>query len=227
VVDTVGPQVTKVFFNHLNGQIDVTFSNAVSGLNSSTLADAANYSFRKVHVEKQHGLLYRVNVISVTPAGNGTVENVILTINGGQPIHGGFYTFVIRSARPDLVSGVQDVAGNALDGEFYGFFPSGNHVPGGNFVARLDAVHNWILPPKSVIGMATPVFPPGTKEGVTIVTKGSGAARHHRRIIAGAARHLARHISHEPSIRARAHDIALHDVVSSRTGVSRSSLAHT
>src|SRR5262249_49976418 len=45
VVDTVGPQVTHVFFNHLNGQIDVTFSNAVSGLNSNTLADAANYSF--------------------------------------------------------------------------------------------------------------------------------------------------------------------------------------
>ena len=179
VIDTVGPQVSKLLFNHLNGQIDVTFTNSLSGLNSNTLADAANYSFSKVHRNKQNGHNYLVNVISVSPTGNGNIENVVLTINGGQPIRGGYYDFVIHSARPDFISGVQDVAGNALDGEFYSYFPSGNHVPGGDFEAQIDAVHNRILSPETVVGRATPVVPPGTREPVTIITKGSGLRRQH------------------------------------------------
>jgi hypothetical protein len=106
VVEPVGPQMTKVFFNHSNGQNDVSFSNAVSGLNSGTLADAANYSFRRVHNAEQNGRLYRVDVILVNPAGNCNVENLVLSINAGQPIRGGFYNFVIRSARHEFVSGV-------------------------------------------------------------------------------------------------------------------------
>jgi hypothetical protein len=49
-----------------------------------------------------------------------------------------------------------------LDGEFYGFFPSGNNVPGGDFAARLDAVHNRIFPAQTIVGFATPNVPPGT-----------------------------------------------------------------
>jgi len=39
--------------------------------------------------------------------------------------------------------GITDTAGNALDGEFYGFEPSGNHKPGGDFQALLIANHNF------------------------------------------------------------------------------------
>jgi hypothetical protein len=106
VVEPVGPQLTKVFFNHSNGQIDVSFCNAVSGLNSGTLADAANYSFSKVHNADQNGRLYRVNVILVNLASNCNVENLVLTINAGEAVRGRFYDFVIRSARPGFVSGV-------------------------------------------------------------------------------------------------------------------------
>ncbi len=178
VVDTVGPQVSKLVFNHLNGQIDITYTDNLSGLNDNSLADAANYSFSKVHKNKQDGHNYLVNVISVSPGGNGNTENVVLTINNGRPIRGGYYNFVIDSASPDFVSGVQDVAGNALDGEFYGYFPSGNHVPGGDFLAQIDAVHNRILPPKTVLGHASPVVPPGTPASGATVTRRNGLSRY-------------------------------------------------
>jgi hypothetical protein len=72
--------------------------------------------------------------------------------------------FTVRSG------GVRDIAGNALDGEFYGFFPSGNNVPGGDFVARLDAIHRLILPAQTVVGTASPVTPPGTKPSPAVIT---------------------------------------------------------
>jgi large repetitive protein len=170
VIDGTGPRVSSVFFDRHNGQIDVTFTDNLSGMNNSTLADASNYSFSKVHIAKQNGRPFLVNVIAVSPPGNSRFESVVLTIDQGHSIRGGFYIFLIRSARPDLVSGVQDVAGNALDGEFYGFFPSGNRVPGGDFVAELDAIHNRIFAPKTVIGGASPAFLPVTP-GTSTSTK--------------------------------------------------------
>ena len=161
-IDTTGPKVSNVFFNRLSGQVDVTFTDNLAGLNDASIGDAANYSFAKVRAARQGAFLYKVNVIGISPNTNATTENVTLTINGGQPIRGGHYLFTIRSKSPALPSGVQDLAGNALDGEFYGFFPSGNNVPGGDFVARIYAVHNRILPPMTVIGNGSPVVPPGT-----------------------------------------------------------------
>jgi hypothetical protein len=60
------------------------------------------------------------------------------------------------------LTGVQDLAGNALDGEFYSFFPSGNNHVGGDLVAELDAVHHRVYAPKTNVGTASPVYPPGT-----------------------------------------------------------------
>jgi hypothetical protein len=94
---------------------------------------------------------------------------VVLTINSGRQLRGGRYYFTVISGAG--ATGIRDVAGNALDGEFYGFFPSGNNIPGGNFVAGLDAVHNTIFAPRTIIGHATPVSPPGTPAtGTTIPT---------------------------------------------------------
>ncbi len=76
-------------------------------------------------------------------------------INGGEALRGGTYTYTVNSG------GVQDIAGNALDGEFYGFFPSGNNIVGGNFVAVLDSVHNRIYSPSPQQGFGSPVQPPG------------------------------------------------------------------
>jgi hypothetical protein len=164
VVATHGPKVVSVFFDRLHGQVDLTFQAGPAGLLDSTLVDASNYSFSKVNLARQGLNLYKVSGVSMAPGGNATTESVVITINGGRPIHGGSYNFVIRSAAPGgLASGVQDVAGNPLDGEFYRYFPSGNNVPGGDFRVRLVAIHHKIFPPETIFGRSTPVTPPGTR----------------------------------------------------------------
>ena len=86
----------------------------------------------------------------------------------------------VRSV-PTNLTGVRDIAGNALDGEFYGYFPSGNNARGGDFIAELDAVHHTIFAPKTVIGKATPVSPPGTlPSNTTIPTHNPGESRPRR-----------------------------------------------
>ena len=49
---------------------------------------------------------------------------------------------------------VQDLAENHLDGEFYGSFPSGNDINGGDFVAELQAYHDKVFAPQTIIGTA-------------------------------------------------------------------------
>ena len=75
-----------MFFDRLHGQIDITFQDNLAGMNDATLADAANYSFSKVHLANQKDHIFLVNVISVTPNFNGLTENVVLTLDHGQPI---------------------------------------------------------------------------------------------------------------------------------------------
>ena len=68
VIDTVGPKVTSVNFNRLQGQIQVTFqdfggvNNAGVGLNVATVIDANNYQLTTVHHPRVGK--YRVNIIS-------------------------------------------------------------------------------------------------------------------------------------------------------------------
>jgi hypothetical protein len=82
---------------------------------------------------------------------------VEVSINKNQAIRGGSYRFTVKSG------GIEDVAGNALDGEFYGNFPSGNNQAGGNFVANLDNVHDRVQPPLPVTTTASPLTPAGVK----------------------------------------------------------------
>ena len=117
-------------FDRVDGQIDLTFQDSLSGLDQAEVIDAANYQLTKLHTIRG---TYVVNVISATPNGPTGPENVVLTINDGRQLRGGIYYFTVFSGAG--ATGIRDVAGNALDGEFYGFFPSGNNIPGGNFVA--------------------------------------------------------------------------------------------
>lgn len=151
VIDTVGPKVTNVVFGPTTGQVLATFQDDRSGMDLATVADAANYSIVRRH--RPAGSLL-VTALPTTGGPTGSV-NTSIVINGGQPLRGGVYTLTIRSG------GLADVAGNALDGEFYGYFPSGNNVPGGDFIAQLDALHRTVFPARTVIGTASPVKPPG------------------------------------------------------------------
>ena len=183
VIDTVGPKVTNVSFNRLSGEIQVTIqdfgglNNTGVGLNPSSLIDANNFSLTKFH---QHGpAAFLVTSINVTPGTLTGSQLVTLQFNGGKTLRGGHYFFTVHSVRPTNLTGVRDIAGNALDGEFYGFFPSGNNARGGDFIAELDAVHHTIFAPKTVIGTATPVSPPGTlPSNTTIATHDPGSQAH-------------------------------------------------
>lgn len=124
-VDTIAPRVTATSVapgatltaGSLSYQ--VTFSEPMRTANILTTGDFnLNGNFR--------GASYTPTTLSFNPAGT------VLTINyTGLPDDS--YTLT-------LIAGVTggtnftDVAGNALDGEFSGTFPSGNGVAGGNFV---------------------------------------------------------------------------------------------
>jgi hypothetical protein len=70
-------------------------------------------------------------------------------------IRGGFYLFTIRDSSNGN-SSVQDRAENHLDGVFYGSFPSGNGINGSDFVAEIDAFHNKVFAPQTIVGTASP-----------------------------------------------------------------------
>jgi hypothetical protein len=167
------PKVTDLAFNRVQGEITVSFQdfngppNVGISLNQATLVDANNYRLTKFH---QHGpAAFRVTSITAGPATTSGAQTVTLHINHGKYLRGGHYFLQIRSISPKDLTGIQDIHGNALDGEFYGFFPSGNNVPGGDFIAELDAVHHTIFAPGTVVGTATPVSPPGTRPSNTTI----------------------------------------------------------
>ena len=153
LIDTAGPKVTNVLFNRLNGEVDVVFQDGLSGMNLATLVDSNNYSLTKPHSLPAKFLVTSLNIVPLGIGPTAPVE-VRVIFNSGAVLKGGFYTFTIHSTSGGRYA-VQDVAGNDLDGEFYGTFPSGNSVPGGDFVAMLDAFHNKVFAAQTVVGTAS------------------------------------------------------------------------
>lgn len=156
VIDTAGPVIASASFNRLSGQVDYVIQgpSPASGVNLATLLDSANYELTKVHANKAFPGKWIVTNISVTPGTAAHSFNVAVTFNNGAPIRGGFFLFTIRDSTRHR-SSVQDIAGNSLDGEFYGSFPSGNGIPGGDFIAEFSSFHNKIFPPQTIVGTAS------------------------------------------------------------------------
>jgi len=165
VIDTVGPKIMGAAFTPKEGFVGVQYqdfggpSNAGSGMNLATVQDPSNYAFAFVSSPVRG---YRppsrwlVGPIGVDPGTAVGPQTARVVLNGGAAIRGGVYMIRIRSAASDAPSGVQDIAGNALDGEFYGTFPTGNNVPGGDFAAMLDAIHGRVFAPQSTVGPGRP-----------------------------------------------------------------------
>jgi hypothetical protein len=101
---------------------------------------------------------------------------VVATVNGGRRLRGGFYTLRIRSG------GVQDVAGNPLDGKFFGTFPSGNGSPGGDFMARIVSVRKVIFAPAPVSSTVSPLVPRGTADRFSSIPATSAIRETRRRL---------------------------------------------
>ncbi|HKM55193.1 MAG TPA: Ig-like domain-containing protein, partial [Isosphaeraceae bacterium] len=174
LIDTVGPRITAADFNRLTDTATFIFQdlqqNGVtpggSALLVQSLSDAANYSLNRVSPKPPGTFI--VTSISVTP--DPTIPyayDVAVVFNNGAPIiKGGYFQVIARAESVLLPSGIQDLAGNALDGEFYGpQSASGNGVPGGNFIANFEDIHHGTLGhgysgPVTIIGTPQPNDPP-------------------------------------------------------------------
>jgi hypothetical protein len=71
-----------------------------------------------------------------TPIG---VDEVVVLFSRGKGLNPGRYLLQIPA------SGITDIAGNPLNGQFTGSYPSGNMGAGGNFVARFTAYRKKTL----------------------------------------------------------------------------------
>jgi Bacterial Ig-like domain len=149
VIDTVAPVITAATFDRFTDTLTVTYQDNLSGLALASVTNGAFYHLSaqplspKVPVPK----LLLPTAIDFTPGATATDPfEVSVVFNNGHKVRGGRYLIVIDSGVAD--TGIHDVAGNALDGNFYGTFPSGDGLPGGDFAASIDTFHNNIvLPP--------------------------------------------------------------------------------
>jgi hypothetical protein len=147
VVDTAPPVITSLSFNRFDATLSATFQDNLSGMDLASLTNSAFYHISarplssKVHVPAT----ILPTSISFTP---GALPSdpvaVSVVFNKGRAFRGGKYEVIINSGTGD--NGIQDVAGNALDGNFYGPFPTGDGLAGGTFVAQISTFHNVVLP---------------------------------------------------------------------------------
>ena len=170
VAPSGAPQVSYVQFEPLTGKIQVTFSGDLAGYNTAQLTDPANYSLTPIETRAilpthdpsrpKAGVVlapeFKITGATLsTPAAPDMPESIIVSVDNNQPLRPGSYRFTIHSA------GITDLAGRALDGEYFGTFPSGDGRPGGEFVAILAQVKNTVLPALPTTNQSSPLFPPG------------------------------------------------------------------
>ena len=66
-IDTVGPKITALELDRLDGQVDLTLQDNLSGMDQAEVMNTANYQLTKLPHEFSG--TYIVNVISATPDG--------------------------------------------------------------------------------------------------------------------------------------------------------------
>ncbi|MDE2507750.1 MAG: toll/interleukin-1 receptor domain-containing protein, partial [Planctomycetota bacterium] len=147
-IDTQGPKITGFQFDPLTGQFAVTYQDNIVGLDQASILNGANYTFTATSTRTHLPIGAKFLVTSLTtaqPADPTAPQVVYGVVNDGATLRGGLYTFTILSGTAATgigattgTTGVEDIAGNALDGEFYGNFPTGNNQPGGDFIARIN-----------------------------------------------------------------------------------------
>jgi hypothetical protein len=130
VVDTVAPVVTSARLDGRTGRAEITFRDERSGLNVATLADRNVYTLTRAATRPTlPGQVFSPTGLAVGNATSAGARTVSPTFNGGRRLSAATYLLATRPA------GITDLAGNVLDGEFRGTFPSGSGRPGNSFVA--------------------------------------------------------------------------------------------
>jgi hypothetical protein len=168
VIDTVGPRITSAEFDRLTGVVTLILQDNLSGLDPSRFASSASYAFMNLATHQKFALSH----VTQSAALSGSTPLIVsLTYNNGNMLPPGVYTLTVRSGAGS--TGLRDLAGNALDGEFTNSLPSGNGVPGGNFVGNFNVstVPSAHATPPSVVIVGNP--PPPT----TIVVRSTNRSR--------------------------------------------------
>ncbi len=126
-ISTAAPRITDVFIVPRTGQIMITFQTGPGGIDLSSVANPANYSFSRLSTPGPRNFVI-TSATLVPPASATGPVMVVLTSSIGKPIPRGRYLFEI------LAGGITDLAGNHLAGQFNGGFPTGGG-PGSSFDA--------------------------------------------------------------------------------------------
>ena len=131
VIDTVAPVVNNAMITPRTGQIYVTFQDNMSGMAQPTLNNIGNYSLWKIYRSTPRA--FAIAHASASPSAIPSApQTVALDSVFGNRLPHGRYLFAALSG------GVEDVAGNALNGAFNGRFPTGSGQPGSNFLAQFN-----------------------------------------------------------------------------------------
>ena len=129
IIDTSGPRVSAFGFDAATGLITVVIQDAWSGLDQASAANPANYT-----LVGPNSLRGRHATPTSNPGISGFYTDAqaeTIQLGSGTVLAPGRYLLKVASG------GITDRAGNPLDGEFSGRFPSGDGVPGGNFEVRI------------------------------------------------------------------------------------------
>jgi hypothetical protein len=157
VVDTSAPRVAAFSVNAAAFslsppamQVTVVFQDAGAGMNLASVINPQAYTLATRYSPRGEN----PTSVVLDPALTGdytTAAAATLTFRGLRPAPG-HYTLGVTSGTP---SGIVDLAGNPLDGEFTGIFPSGDGNPGGNFLA------DFTIPRPHAPGRPASTAPPG------------------------------------------------------------------
>jgi large repetitive protein len=137
VIDTIAPRVRAANFNAKDNQITLVIQDTGSGFDPSVLENDELYV-----VTGPAGLTASgpKGIKGISAAVSGFYSNaraVTLDLGERTPKPGSKFKAASGLYRLQVMAaGLTDRAGNPLDGEFVGSFPSGNGWPGGNFLAR-------------------------------------------------------------------------------------------
>ena len=122
------------------------FKDNLSGMNLTSMSNSAFYHISAVPLSRSvrpPRLILPTRILFAYTGLPSDPVVVRVVFNNGHPMRGGNYEVVVDSGTGGR--GIQDIAGNALDGNYYGRFPTGDGLPGGDFVATIATFHNRVL----------------------------------------------------------------------------------
>ena len=160
-IDTVGPVITGMFFNRLNGQVDYTIQDPVAAP-ARAVGRLGQYLARLVQLpvdqgSRQQGIPRQVerDQRHRDPGPDDPdAYDVAVTFNGGATIRGGFYLFTIRDSSNGEVVG----AGPRREPSrrrLLRLVPLGQWHQRQRLRRRASGYHNKVFAPQTIIGTSS------------------------------------------------------------------------